>query len=103
MDFSEELHFKLLEEFRQRRLKFIDMDSLLRTLHFYAISGTLQAGSSQESSQTKFIEAVDRHIGKNCEDLTAGQMIWLFRLYTLLKVQASVCTLSQKLLIKIQR
>lgn len=46
MDFSEELHYLLVEELRLRRLKFLDLGLLLKILHYYVISGTLLSGSS---------------------------------------------------------
>lgn len=49
------------------------------------------------------MDAFDRHIGKNGQDLGAFQLVWLFRLYSLMKSQACVTSLSHKLLMKLQR
>ena len=55
-DFSDELHHMFVEELRLRRIKHIDLDMLLRILHYYVVSGTLMTGSnSQDASQQKFI------------------------------------------------
>jgi len=103
MEYSEELHHLFVSELRLRRLKFLDVFHMLCILHFYVHSGTLHQRGTAESSGALFVEACDRQLGKNSQDLNAAHINWLFKLYKQMREQGTPNSLSHKLLIKLQR
>lgn len=94
------MHHLFVQEFRLRRLSYLSTSDVIRLLQAYTLSDSIQ-GVSKRSE--KFIEACDRHLGKNSDRLTAVEMEWLFDLYQMLKKQGSANCLTHKLLMKLQR